>query len=109
VDPIPDPLLFRKSGSARNRTQTSGSVARNSHHYNTEVDMTHNRSLFVMMSKPLLLYHENIQPDKGTVFFKEKLNKKGLILNSKLSFIPGNDKTSLLQNSNLTVHTGKME
>jgi hypothetical protein len=32
VDPVPDPLLLRKSGSARNRTQTSGSVARNSDH-----------------------------------------------------------------------------
>jgi hypothetical protein len=28
VDPVPDPLLLRKSGSARNRTRTSGSVAR---------------------------------------------------------------------------------
>jgi hypothetical protein len=28
VDPVPDPLL-RKSGSAGNRTRTSGSVARN--------------------------------------------------------------------------------
>jgi hypothetical protein len=26
VDPVPDPLLLRKSGSAGNRTQTSGSV-----------------------------------------------------------------------------------
>jgi hypothetical protein len=30
VDPVPDPLLFRKSDSAGNRTCTSGSVARNS-------------------------------------------------------------------------------
>jgi hypothetical protein len=30
VDPVPDPLLLRKSGSSGNRTQTSGSVARNS-------------------------------------------------------------------------------
>jgi hypothetical protein len=30
VDPIPDPLLLRKSGSAENRTPTSGSVARSS-------------------------------------------------------------------------------
>jgi hypothetical protein len=30
VDPVPDPLLLTKSGSARNRTRTSGSVARNS-------------------------------------------------------------------------------
>jgi hypothetical protein len=32
VDPFLDPLLLRKSGSAGNRTQTSGSVARNSDH-----------------------------------------------------------------------------
>jgi hypothetical protein len=31
VDPVPD-LLLRKSGSSRNRTRTSGSVARNSDH-----------------------------------------------------------------------------
>jgi hypothetical protein len=32
VDSVPDPLLVRKSGSARNRTQTSGSAAKNSDH-----------------------------------------------------------------------------
>jgi hypothetical protein len=32
VDPVPDPLLLRKSGSAGNRTRTSGSAARNSDH-----------------------------------------------------------------------------
>jgi hypothetical protein len=32
VDPVPDLLLFRKSGSVGNRTRTSGSVARNSDH-----------------------------------------------------------------------------
>jgi hypothetical protein len=35
VDPVPDPLLFF-SGSARNRTRVSGSVAKNSDHYTTE-------------------------------------------------------------------------
>jgi hypothetical protein len=30
VDPVPDPLFLRKSGSAGNRNRTSGSVARNS-------------------------------------------------------------------------------
>jgi hypothetical protein len=30
VYPVPDPLLLRKSGGAGNRTQTPGSVARNS-------------------------------------------------------------------------------
>jgi hypothetical protein len=32
VDPVPGPLLLKKSGSAGSRTQTSGSVARNSDH-----------------------------------------------------------------------------
>jgi hypothetical protein len=32
VDPVSDPLLLRKSGSAGNRTRTSGSVARNTDH-----------------------------------------------------------------------------
>jgi hypothetical protein len=32
VDPIPDSLLLRKSGSTGNRTRTPGSVARNSDH-----------------------------------------------------------------------------
>jgi hypothetical protein len=37
VDPVPGPLLLRKSGSAWNRTQIeSGSVDRNSDHYTTE-------------------------------------------------------------------------
>jgi hypothetical protein len=35
VDPVPDLLLLRKSDSAGNRTWTSGSVARNSHHWTT--------------------------------------------------------------------------
>jgi hypothetical protein len=36
VDPVPDLLLVRKSGSAGNRTWTSGSVARNYDHLTTE-------------------------------------------------------------------------
>jgi hypothetical protein len=36
VDPVPDPLLLRKSGSAGNPSRTSGSVVRNSDHYITE-------------------------------------------------------------------------
>jgi hypothetical protein len=36
VDPVPDPLLLRKSGSDGNRTRTFGSVARNSDHKTTE-------------------------------------------------------------------------
>jgi hypothetical protein len=37
VDPVPDPLLLRKSGSAGKLTRTSGSVARYSDHQTTEV------------------------------------------------------------------------
>jgi hypothetical protein len=36
VDPVPDPLLLRKSGRAGNRARISGSVARNSDQYTTE-------------------------------------------------------------------------
>jgi hypothetical protein len=36
ADPVPDPLVLRKSGSAGNWTRTSGSVAKNSVHQNTE-------------------------------------------------------------------------
>jgi hypothetical protein len=36
VDPVPDPLLPKESGSAGNRTRTSGSVPRNSDHETTE-------------------------------------------------------------------------
>jgi hypothetical protein len=37
VDVVPDTLHLRKSGNARNRIRTSGSVARNSDHWTTEV------------------------------------------------------------------------
>jgi hypothetical protein len=36
VDPVPDPLLLRKSGSAGNRTRTSRTVTNNSDHKTTE-------------------------------------------------------------------------
>jgi hypothetical protein len=36
-DPVPDPLLLRKPGSAGNRTRASGSVAKNSDYYTIEV------------------------------------------------------------------------
>jgi hypothetical protein len=36
VDPVQDPLLLRKSGSAGNQIRTSGSVTRNSDHYSIE-------------------------------------------------------------------------
>jgi hypothetical protein len=37
VDPVPDPLLLRKSDNAGNRTRTPGCVVRNSDHSTTEV------------------------------------------------------------------------
>jgi hypothetical protein len=37
VDPDPDPLLLRKSGSPGNRSRTSGYVARNPDHWIKEV------------------------------------------------------------------------
>jgi hypothetical protein len=36
VDPVPDPLLLRKSSSAEIEPRTSGAVARNSDHLTTE-------------------------------------------------------------------------
>jgi hypothetical protein len=36
VDPVPDALFLRISGSAENRTRTSGSVAGNCDHWATE-------------------------------------------------------------------------
>jgi hypothetical protein len=48
VDPVPDPLLLRKSGSAGNRTRTSGSVARNSDYWNAEaVEVVPEAEIFV--------------------------------------------------------------
>jgi hypothetical protein len=41
VNPVPDPLLLRKSGSEGNRTRTSGSVASNSDHWTTETVVFH--------------------------------------------------------------------
>jgi hypothetical protein len=46
VDPVPDPLLLTKSGSAGNRTRTSGSLARSSDHQTTEaVSRIHNPTI----------------------------------------------------------------
>jgi hypothetical protein len=53
VDPVPDPLL-RKSGSAGNRTWTSGSVKRNSDHWTTEavISVKHDESIKEVLSSP---------------------------------------------------------
>jgi hypothetical protein len=36
TDPVPDPILHRKSGRAGNRNRTSGSIARYSDNYTTQ-------------------------------------------------------------------------
>jgi hypothetical protein len=41
MHPDPDPVLLRNSGSARNRTRTSGSAATNSDHWTTEAVMVY--------------------------------------------------------------------
>jgi hypothetical protein len=53
VDPIPNPLLLRKSGSAGNQPWTSKSAARNSNHYTTEV-VLYNLTLKVSEVKNVL-------------------------------------------------------
>jgi hypothetical protein len=50
VNPVPDPLLLRKSGSAGSRTRTSGSVARNSDHKTTKAV-----SLFILIFNKCLV------------------------------------------------------
>jgi hypothetical protein len=51
VDPVPDPLLLRKSGSAGNVTRTSGSVDSNSDHWPTEA--------FPPLAHMLIKYRDN--------------------------------------------------
>jgi hypothetical protein len=53
VDPIPDPLLLRKSGTAGNRTRSSGSVARNSDHQTTEAVYPESQKLKTLWLKLL--------------------------------------------------------
>jgi hypothetical protein len=54
VDPVPDPLLLRKSGSAGNRTRTSGSVARNSDHQTTEAVVLFLMPVFIVQVTKLV-------------------------------------------------------
>jgi hypothetical protein len=49
VDPVPDPLLVRKSGSAGNRTRASGSVATNPDYYWSDVRITFLISLYAVV------------------------------------------------------------
>jgi hypothetical protein len=67
VDPVPDPLLLRKSASVGNRTRTSESVARYSDHYTTkagthgtkEREFTHWRKLKAKHSANMLQMHSS--------------------------------------------------
>jgi hypothetical protein len=57
VDPVPDPLLVRKSGSVGNRTRTTESVARNSDHYTTEAVIADGHQFSIMRSLYALCVH----------------------------------------------------
>jgi hypothetical protein len=59
VDPVPDPILLRKSGSVGNRTRTSGSIARNSDKYTTE------RSTFVYIT-----YINSVRTSQETIHLR---------------------------------------
>jgi hypothetical protein len=50
VAPVPDPLLLKNSGNTGNRTQTSGSVSKNSDHSTTEA-ISHNIRDFLNKGK----------------------------------------------------------
>jgi hypothetical protein len=67
VDPIPDPLLLRKSGSAGNKTWATGSVVRNSDHETTEVsaiEVLSRRMLY--LSQPFVKLSSNsLQGDQA--------------------------------------------
>jgi hypothetical protein len=57
LNPVPDQLLPRKSGSVGDRTRASGSVARNSHHLTTEVgidNLTEEKYLRVSAYRPVV-------------------------------------------------------
>jgi hypothetical protein len=59
VGPVLDPLFLRKSGSAGNRTRTSGSLAMNSGHYTTEAVyfLLHNIHIYIYPVRTLQEAH----------------------------------------------------
>jgi hypothetical protein len=75
VDPVPDPLLLRKSGSDGNRTRTSGSVARSSDNQTTEevYFLLHNiykfSSYLTGITIHLLSVARNSDPQRRSTFF----------------------------------------
>jgi hypothetical protein len=56
IDPVPDPLLLRKSGNAGNRTRTSGSVARNSDHRGGRSIFSYGKALLLLLLLLLYIY-----------------------------------------------------
>jgi hypothetical protein len=57
ANPVPDPILLTKSGSAGNRTRTSGSVIRNSNHTHTH---THTHTQFLQYNTWLPWFPESV-------------------------------------------------
>jgi hypothetical protein len=92
LDPFPDPLLLRKSGSARNRTRGSGSVSEKSDHWprtGLESHRTHDHILLSHLRLPqpggpgprIYIPQEQGSPviPPGTVFsFRRLLRLAGL-------------------------------
>jgi hypothetical protein len=79
VDPVADPVLLRKSGSARNRTRISGSVARNSDHYITEA-VGFNASFAKVLDNyvhltvpPFIKFHSLFLVESNTSYFESSL------------------------------------
>jgi hypothetical protein len=68
VDPVPDPLILRKSGSTGNRTRTSGLAARNSwppDHRGGRKETTHkNLQMLKRCLKASLQIHMNEPQDE---------------------------------------------
>jgi hypothetical protein len=77
VDPIPDPLLFRKSGSAGNQTWTSEYLARNSDHGTTTA--VPDTFIIPNMVSTIFPYHEN----KYTLISDKKNITNDCVLNGQ--------------------------
>jgi hypothetical protein len=85
VYPVPYPLLLRKSGSAGNRTQASGSVARNSDNWTTEaVDQVRLYPLLFLLSSKKC---RRIWSLKHGALQSERLVRTQLLVSSQLSII----------------------
>jgi hypothetical protein len=76
VDPVPDPLLLRKSGSAGLEPGASGLAARNSDHETTEaVSGTQNTGQKLHVLKDLILPTFVKKKLKPKIFFNNVLLK----------------------------------